>query len=141
MIEHGYFWLQFSENMIYLRIRGPWNLKTFNRYNAEMHGYISNIKNSKISALAILEGESLMIPEVFESFKSGVTSRISMGLTNIAFSIVHSESPHTLKHQIRKLYEDLDINYDIFSSLHQAKNWLESFDVNIDQDQVNKLFR
>jgi len=140
MEEHGDYWLQFSDNVIYLRIKGAWNLETFTHYNTEVNKYFSDNQSSNISALVVMEGESLMVPEVNEKYRSAINSRISQGLKNVAFNIGQSDCPSTLKLQVEKLYKGLEINYRFFDSLPLAMGWLNTLGVKINHDKVSTLF-
>ena len=114
-------------------------METFLRYNSEVQDYLSKESFTEFSILAALEGESLMIPEVFEETKSSTGDKISMGLTNVALYIGHSENPHTIQRQVKSLYEGLDVNYEFFNSMPLAINWLNSLNIKIDQEIAEKL--
>lgn len=91
------------------------------------------------SVFAVLEGDSLMIPEVCETFKRATTKRISTGLKNVAFYLSKSAYPHAFKQQVRDLYQNKNINFDFFNDIDSAKTWLNTYKIVLNDELVNKL--
>lgn len=91
--------------MFYIKILGPWNFETFEHYNNDFNKQLTVNKCSSYSVFAVLDGESLMIPEVCEIFKTATTQRIATGLNNVAFYLTKSACPHTFKQQISELHQ------------------------------------
>ena len=139
MNEHGSYNLRFENNIIYLKIIGPWNEETFEHYNAELMHAIKLSGSKTYSGIIVLEGYSLLIPEVFDRFRRASSNRVKTGLTNVAFFIQKSLCPSTIEGQVSMLYKGLSVNYSFHKTIQSAISWLQSLEVNINKELVNKL--
>ena len=84
MIELGRYTVKFEKNVLYLKIIGPCNKETFERYNAEISKKITLAGSKSFSGVVVLEGECIIIPEVFDDFRKATVVREKTGLTNLA---------------------------------------------------------
>ncbi|QOL27048.1 hypothetical protein LP316_07095 [Thalassotalea sp. LPB0316] len=139
MNEHGDFYITFSNNVFYIKVLGPWNFETFEHYNNDFNTLLTVNKCSSYSVFAVLDGESLMIPEVCEIFKTATTQRIATGLNNVAFYLTKSAYPQAFKQQIRGLYQGKNLNFKFFNDIESAKSWLNKCEITLKDELINKL--
>ncbi|GMM84305.1 hypothetical protein MTsN2n4_15320 [Pseudoalteromonas sp. MTN2-4] len=91
------------------------------------------------SVLVVLEGDSLIIPEVCETFKKATTKRIATGLKYVAFYLSKSACPNAFKQQVHDLYQNKNINFKFFNDIDSAKSWLKTYEIILEDKLVNKL--
>ncbi|KPV95035.1 hypothetical protein AN214_02952 [Pseudoalteromonas sp. P1-9] len=139
MNEHGEFYIEYSHNVFFVKILGPWNFEAFEHYNNDFNKQLKVNKCPSYSVFAVLEGDSLMIPEVIEAFKTSTAQRIATGLNNIAFYLTKSVCPHAFKQQIRELYQGKNLNFKFFNDIESAKSWLKKYESTLKDELVNKL--
>ncbi|WP_419148703.1 hypothetical protein [Pseudoalteromonas 'SMAR'] len=131
--------MKLENNIIYLKIIGPWNAETFDYYNAELMQAIKLSGCKILSGIVVLEGDSLLIPEVFDRFREATLNRVETGLTNVAFFIQKSQCPSVIEEQVAMLYKGLTVNYSFHKTIQSAVLWLQSLKVNINKERVNEL--
>ncbi|GMM67630.1 hypothetical protein MTsDn1_09240 [Alteromonas sp. MTD1] len=139
MNEHGSFTLRFVNDVIYLKMIGPWNAETFRHYNSDLTDMLEQSGSSSFSGYVVLEGDSLMMPEVYDNFRIASVQRVGTGLKNVAFLIRNSQCPLLVQEQIASLYKDLPINYRFFELKNSAITWLQSLNVGLNNALVDSI--
>lgn len=140
MNQHGSYELKFANNVIYLKMIGPWNEETFKHYNSDLTGALEQTGSSRFSAFVVLEGDSLLIPEVFDGLRKASARRVEIGLKNVAFLIRKSQCRLLLQEQAASLYKDLSIIYRFFETKDSGIAWLQSLNVDINKEIVDAWF-
>ncbi|TMN86856.1 hypothetical protein CWB72_17875 [Pseudoalteromonas phenolica] len=137
MNTSGY--IEYMHNVFYVKVLGPWNYETFEHYNNDFNKLLIGNKCPSYSVFAVLEGDSLMIPEVCETFKKATTKRIATGLKHVAFYLSKSACPNAFKQQFHDLYQNKNINFKFFNDIDSAKSWLKTYEIILGDKLVNKL--
>ena len=132
MIEHGCYTVKFEKNVLYLKIIGPCNKETFERYNAE----ISKRLHLQVRNL-ILELSYWKVSVLW--YRKYSVVREKTGLTNLALYIHNSQSPLTIKEQVKLLYKGLTVNYSFHETLDSAIIWLQSLNTKIDKELLKRM--
>ena len=89
MNEHGDFYIEYSHNVFYVKVLGPWNFETFEHYNNDFNKLLIGNKCPSYSVFAVLEGDSLMIPEVCETFKKRQLNALRQDLNTSHFTYLN----------------------------------------------------
>ena len=138
MNTSGY--IEYLHNVFYVKVLGPWNFEKFERYNNnDFNKLLIGNKYPSYSVFVALEGDSLMTPEVSETFKKATTKRNATGVKNVAFYLSKSACLHAFKQQVRDLYQIKNINFKLFNDIDLAKSWLKTYDIVLNDELINKL--
>ena len=132
-------YIEYLHNVFYVKVLGPWNYETFEHYNNDFNKLLIGNKCPSYSVFAVLEGDSLMTPEVSETFKKATTKRNATGVKNVAFYLSESSCPNAFKQQVRDLYQIKNINFKLFNDIVLAKSWLKTYDIVLNDELINKL--
>lgn len=139
MNEHGSFTLRFVNDVIYLKKIGPWNEETFRHYDSDLTHTLEQSGSSSFSGFVVLEGDSLMVPEVYDNFRKASARRAETGLKNVAFLVQNSKCPLLLQEQVASLYKGLSISYRFFKEKNSAITWLQSLNVGLNEALIAAL--
>ena len=132
-------YIEYFHNVFYVKVLGPWNFEKFERYSNDFNKLLIGNKYPSYSVFVVLEGDSLMTPEVSETFKKATTKLNATGLKNVALYLSKSAYLHAFKQQVRDLYQIKNINFKLFNDIDLAKSWLKTYDIVLNDELINKL--
>ncbi|MFT2089736.1 hypothetical protein [Paraglaciecola sp. 2405UD69-4] len=141
MGEHGQYVSNRSKQLMLFSGRGPWNDEALYYGTQSTERDIQAIKQSKPwGQIGFLYGESLMPPTAFKLFSDIICYRQTIGLKAIAIMIQDSDITFTIKTQLKVAYNKAGIESDFFDDFDTAINWLKSFDIEFDYQEVHNFY-
>ncbi|MCC2617490.1 hypothetical protein LJ739_14650 [Aestuariibacter halophilus] len=141
MLEHGEYLVDRFGQFVTFVARGPWNDPSLRRGSKRLGSVLKDVDQTQPWVqLSCLYGESLMPPDAFEVFVRETARRKSFGLTALAIVLKDTEYPKTIVRQLSAGYEQADIEHQFFDEIEPALDWLASFPVVFDKNQVMQFF-
>ena len=120
---HGKTKISIEENIIVIQSEGPWNNEYFKTLHQEILLAVSRLNTDHYGVLLLPIGETISVAEALDYhmdfLKQGNVKAIAINLEN-------SHIPNTTERLCRKVYEQIGINFQFFSSNDSAKEWLKT---------------
>lgn len=121
---HGSSVIKIDGNIMCIEAEGPWNAEFFQMFHKEMtKAAYEHLDINNYGTLLLPLGEALGVLEGFQEHIAFVERSNTKGL---AICLKNSAVPELSRRMCKKMYDQIDVNYQFFDEVEDAKAWLNS---------------
>jgi len=124
--KHGETYLTIEDKILIVEGQGPWNLESITHTNVDplVNERKAVLLKSKWAVLVIAHGDAMFVPDARQLLVDIVKEDIKVGRVATAVVVQNCLSPIFIADHLTAIYSDAGDQVQSFSSIEQAKQWL-----------------
>ncbi len=127
LAAHGSYQIKSDDNILLVDAHGPFNEVTTQAYVQEMYQACNNFAGKTWGILVTFYGNSIFTPDAEQAIIEITRYRMERGMIANASVIINSNTADVQQMQLRRIYQNCNLPFHVFSDIESAKNWLVSY--------------
>lgn len=127
LAAHGSYKIEHQGNILVVDAHGPFNEITAAEYVSDMYKACDKFSGTNWGLLVTFYGNSVFTPEAEQALVDVTKYRMNKGMTANASVIMNSNSADIQQMQLRRVYQQCNLTFHVFSDVESARNWLCDF--------------
>lgn len=123
---HGIYEVKVEDGILFVDATGPFNEELINSYRQAIEKCIQIVEAHSWNQIIVLHDMSLFTPEAELALTESLINRKSRKLNASAVVFVDIEGEIIIKQQMSKAYNTAKVQHEYFTSIEEAKIWLQS---------------
>jgi len=124
-MQHGFMNFSVEENILTIKGQGPWNLDAIDQRVIEAREHIEMVQGKPWAVLAIVSGDSILVPEAVAKLTKIIQSDQLKGRIATALVIQQCTIPELVETHLSQIYTLAGEEFKSFEEIVDAKNWLK----------------
>lgn len=124
---NGSYTIERLDNILFINIEGPFNEKISEQYHQDIKIITNTMTNTPWAALISFQDNNVFTPEAELKLIETTEYRVDNGMVAIAAVIINSVHADILQMQLQRIYQRFYMQFNFFSDIKHARNWLNSF--------------
>ncbi|MBU2925906.1 hypothetical protein Q4506_10860 [Colwellia sp. 4_MG-2023] len=125
--EDGVYTIERQSNILLIDIQGAFNDTVSEQYHQDIKIITEKMSDEPWASLISFQDNSLFTPEAEQKLVETTEYRVDNGMIAIAAVIINSAHADILQMQLQRVYQSCSIQFNFFSDIKPARNWLNSF--------------
>jgi hypothetical protein len=125
----GSYRIEQQNNILLIDIdeQGSFNDAVSEQYHEDIKLITQKMRDNPWASLITFKGIGVFTPDAEQNLIETTHYRVENGMIAIAAVIIDSTYADILQLQLQRIYQSSSIQFNFFSNIKYAKNWLDSF--------------
>ena len=127
LAAHGKYTIEQKGNILFIDAHGPFNEIIAKQFTEDMYQICQQFNGEYWASLATYYGNALFTPEAEHALVSLTKYRAQRGMIANASIILESNCADIQQMQLRRIYQNANMTFHVFSDVSCAEKWLIEF--------------
>ncbi len=127
LAAHGEYTIEKRGNILFVDAHGPFNEITTEVFSQKMYKICQQFNGQYWASLVTYYGNALYTPEAESALITLTKYRAQHGMIANASIILESNCADIQQMQLRRIYQNSNMTFHVFSDVNSAKKWLVEF--------------